>query len=135
MPSTLLGPRQAGLLCLLATVVGWGLNWPVMKFLLREWPPLSARGTAGVTTAPALVLLAALCGQRLAVPVRPVGRLDWARDPVLALARRRPDGATRLHQAGLAHDPGVARPSMFLCSCPDSSSMIVVSNIGPPTAP
>lgn len=75
MPLILIRPRQVGLLCLLVTIVGWGLNWPVMKFLLREWPPLSARGTAGVTAALALALLAALRGERLAVPVRSTGRL------------------------------------------------------------
>ena len=48
MPSILLRRRQLGLLCLLVTVVGRGLNWAVMKFLLREWPPLWARRTAGV---------------------------------------------------------------------------------------
>ena len=35
-----------GLLFLMATSVGWGLNWPVMKFVFSEWPPLSARGWA-----------------------------------------------------------------------------------------
>ena len=34
----------AGLVFLAITSVGWGLNWPVMKHLLSEWPPLSARG-------------------------------------------------------------------------------------------
>jgi drug/metabolite transporter (DMT)-like permease len=75
MPSMRLRPRQVGLLCLLVTVVGWGVNWPVMKFLLREWPPLSARGTAGITAAVALALVATLRGERLTVPVRSVGRL------------------------------------------------------------
>jgi drug/metabolite transporter (DMT)-like permease len=73
--ATLPRSRQVGLLCLLVTAVGWGLNWPAIKFLLREWPPLSARGTAGVTAALALALLAILRGQRLAVPARSVGRL------------------------------------------------------------
>jgi drug/metabolite transporter (DMT)-like permease len=70
-----LRPRQTGLLCLLVTVVGWGVNWPVMKFLLREWPPLSARGTAGITAAVALGLLAGLRGEKLSVPARSTGRL------------------------------------------------------------
>ena len=58
--------RQVGLLCLVATAVGWGLNWPVMKLLLREWPPLFARGTAGLIAALGLALLAALYRQRFA---------------------------------------------------------------------
>lgn len=67
--------RRIGLLCLLVTAVGWGLNWPAMKFLLREWPPLSARGTAGITAALMLALLAWLRGERLAVPAGAAGRL------------------------------------------------------------
>src|SRR5947208_83406 len=50
--ATLSRSRRIGLLCLLVTAVGWGLNWPVMKLLLREWPPLAARGTAGIAAAP-----------------------------------------------------------------------------------
>jgi drug/metabolite transporter (DMT)-like permease/ubiquinone/menaquinone biosynthesis C-methylase UbiE len=67
--------RRIGLLCLLVTAVGWGLNWPVMKFLLEEWPPLSARGFAGMTAAFGLGLLAALRGERLAVPAGARARL------------------------------------------------------------
>lgn len=60
--------RSIGLLCLIATAVGWGLNWPAIKFLLREWPPLFARGTAGVAAALCLALIAAMQGQSLRVP-------------------------------------------------------------------
>ena len=67
--------RRTGLLCLAVTAFGWGVNWPIMKALLREWPPLSARGWAGVTAALGLTVLAALRGDRLAVPRRAVGRL------------------------------------------------------------
>ncbi len=67
--------RQVGVLCLLVTAVGWGLNWPVMKVLLREWPPLSARGWAGMTAALGLAVLAVARGEPLAVPRRAVGRL------------------------------------------------------------
>src|SRR3954447_21664699 len=57
--------RRIGLLCLAVTAVGWGLNWPVIKLLLREWPPLFARGTAGVIAALALAALAGVRGERL----------------------------------------------------------------------
>lgn len=67
--------RRIGLLCLLVTAVGWGLNWPVMKVLLREWPPLSARGWAGVTAALGFALLAGTRGEPLAVPRGAVGGL------------------------------------------------------------
>jgi drug/metabolite transporter (DMT)-like permease len=68
LPAATLQPYTLGLLCLLVTSVGWGLNWPVMKFLLREWPPLSARGAAGLTAALAIAAIAKSSGQSLAVP-------------------------------------------------------------------
>ena len=39
--------RTIGFLCLLVTAFGWALNWPLMKLLLQQWPPLFARGLAG----------------------------------------------------------------------------------------
>jgi drug/metabolite transporter (DMT)-like permease len=74
-PDTALRDRRTGLLCLAVTAVGWGLNWPVMKALLREWPPLSARGWAGLAAALGLAALARLRGERLAVPRRAAGPL------------------------------------------------------------
>ena len=32
---------------LLVTTAAWGCNWPVMKLLMREWPPFSFRILAG----------------------------------------------------------------------------------------
>ncbi len=66
--------RRTGLLLLAVTAIGWGLNWPAMKLLLREWPPLSARGTAGVIAAVGLAVLAVARGESLAVP-----RGEWPR--------------------------------------------------------
>lgn len=60
--------RSIGLLCLLATSIGWGLNWPAMKFLLQEWPPLFARGTSGLCAALIIALIAAATGRNLTVP-------------------------------------------------------------------
>ena len=42
------GSRGAGIACLLVTAIGWGLNWPAMKQLMLELPPLFARGVAGL---------------------------------------------------------------------------------------
>jgi drug/metabolite transporter (DMT)-like permease len=69
---------RIGLLYLLIASVGWGLNWPALKVLLAEWPPLLARGTSGVAAALGLVLLAAARGERLAVPRDAYGRLVLA---------------------------------------------------------
>ena len=57
----------AGLLFLAVTSVGWGLNWPVTKFLLGELPPLTLRGVTGVIGAVLLAALAVARGQRLRV--------------------------------------------------------------------
>lgn len=73
-----LSTRQAGLLFLLTTSVGWGLNWPVVKLLLQEWPPLFSRGVGGVSAALVLAIVAALRGDRLAVRRAVVPRLLFA---------------------------------------------------------
>ncbi|MFT3800407.1 MAG: DMT family transporter [Burkholderiaceae bacterium] len=70
--------RRGGALCLLLTSVGWGLNWPVMKGLIRELPPLFARGTAGLAAAIGFALVAIALGQRLRVEPRRLPRLAWA---------------------------------------------------------
>ena len=71
MPSprpTALTPRTVGLLCLVVTSTGWGINWPAMKLLLREWPPLFARGIAGLAAAALLALVAWRAGERFSPP-------------------------------------------------------------------
>ena len=58
----------AGMLFLLTTSIVWGLNWPVMKFALSEWPPLSSRGWTGVVGALAVALYALARGDSLKAP-------------------------------------------------------------------
>lgn len=62
------GIAPLGIAFLLAASIGWGLNFPIMKNLLAEWPPLSARGLSGVVGALALAAIALWRGQRLSVP-------------------------------------------------------------------
>jgi len=57
-----------GLTFLAVTSIGWGLNFPIMKYILSEWPPLSSRGLSGLVGAAALALIAVQQRQRLAVP-------------------------------------------------------------------
>jgi drug/metabolite transporter (DMT)-like permease len=57
-----------GLVLLAVTSVGWGLNFPIMKHLLSEWPPLSSRGLCGIAGAAALALVALARRQTLSVP-------------------------------------------------------------------
>lgn len=70
-----LSARWIGFLCLAATAVGWALNWPAMKFLLREWPPLFSRGVAGVTASLILAIVAMLNSESLRVPRYAVPKL------------------------------------------------------------
>ncbi len=75
LPRLAASQRAIGILCLVTTSVGWGLNWPVMKMLLQQWPPLLARGSAGVVAAIGIGALALARGESIAVPVRVVPRL------------------------------------------------------------
>jgi drug/metabolite transporter (DMT)-like permease len=60
--------RTLGLVFLVVTSTGWGVNWPAMKVLLREWPPLFARGVAGVAAAAILAVVAWRIGESLRLP-------------------------------------------------------------------
>src|SRR5215204_2883698 len=57
-----------GVVFLAITSVGWGLNWPVMKQLLTELPPLSARGWSGIVGAVSLAAVALARGENMRVP-------------------------------------------------------------------
>lgn len=61
-------PRWMGFLFLAITSLGWALNWAAVKILLREWPPMFARGVAGVAAALLLMGIAAAFGERLSIP-------------------------------------------------------------------
>ena len=71
-------PRFAGFLLLAITILGWGLNWPAVKVLLHEWPPLFSRGVAGVAAAVLLAVIARGRGESLHVPARALPRLAFA---------------------------------------------------------
>lgn len=71
-------PRQ-GLFLLAALALGWGLNWPIMKVVLSEVPPLYFRG-ACLLLGGLGVLAIARAGGSIAVP-----RQRWGRLLVLAL--------------------------------------------------
>ena len=80
-----LQPEQAsaaswrrGLFFMAVTTLGWGLNWPLMKMLLHHWPPLSARGWAGIVGALVLAAIARTRGESLAVPRHSIGPLMLA---------------------------------------------------------
>ena len=64
-----------GISCLLIASVVWGLNWPLIKFLLSELPPLSARAIAGVIGAAVTIGFAAMRGETLIPPTNGLPRL------------------------------------------------------------
>lgn len=67
-----------GLLLLAITAIGWGLNWPAIKFVLADWPPLFSRGVAGMIGASVLAAICVWRGESL--------RVSRSALPALALA-------------------------------------------------
>jgi probable blue pigment (indigoidine) exporter len=65
---------------LLITTVSWGLNWPVIKFLLGVLPPFSVRVLAAVLAVGIGFLVASLRHERLVPP-----RHQWVRLVISAL--------------------------------------------------
>lgn len=68
-------PRRLGYAYLVATALGWAINWPAVKLVLRDWPPLFSRGLAGLIAAALLAAVARAAGESLRVPARSLPRL------------------------------------------------------------
>ncbi|MGH7066665.1 MAG: DMT family transporter [Acetobacteraceae bacterium] len=62
------GGRTEGLALLLFTVIAWGLNWPALKFVLRDLPPFSMRTVSALAAGIIVMVLAHLRGEKLAPP-------------------------------------------------------------------
>lgn len=67
-------PRQ-GLVLLALLSLGWGLNWPVMKVVLSEVPPLYFRAGCLIVGGLGMLLVARLAGTPVRVPEGQWGRL------------------------------------------------------------
>jgi drug/metabolite transporter (DMT)-like permease len=78
MPTPVVRLQPAGLALLVATVFGWGLNWPAMKHLLEQVPPLAIRSIGAAAGIAVLLAIAAARRESLAVPTRLWGRLTLA---------------------------------------------------------
>ncbi len=66
-----------GLLLLLGMAIGWGINWPIMKMILGELPPLTFRGFCLVTGGLGILLVARLAGHRLSIAKRYWLQVFW----------------------------------------------------------
>ena len=67
-------PAPTGFIFLAIMSLGAGINYPVQKLLLTEWPPMSARGLSGFAAALALAVIAFSLRQNLRV-----SRAMWPR--------------------------------------------------------
>ena len=67
--------RRKGLLYLMVMAVGWGLNWPAMKFLLSEFPPMTMRCLSGFLAAACAIAVARRRGENLRPPRSQYGPL------------------------------------------------------------
>lgn len=70
---------RSGLVLLALLTLGWGFNWPIMKIVLRDIPPLTFRGVCLLVGGAGILLLARFAGKRLDIP-----REYWTR--LLALS-------------------------------------------------
>ncbi|MBX9700678.1 MAG: DMT family transporter, partial [Acetobacteraceae bacterium] len=67
-----------GLGFLIVAAFAWGLNWPVLKFLMADWPPFTFRVLGAVGAVALLLLVAWRQGDALAPPGGQWGRLSVA---------------------------------------------------------
>lgn len=65
----------AGLLLLAFLALGWGLNWPIMKIVLADVPPLTFRGGCLLLGGLGVLAIGRLDGQPWAIPRGAFGRL------------------------------------------------------------
>ncbi len=64
-----------GLILLALLALGWGFNWPVMKVVLRDVPPLTFRGFCLLAGGLGVMLIGRLDGQSWILPREAIGRM------------------------------------------------------------
>ncbi len=67
-----------GLGFLMIAAFAWGLNWPVLKFLMGDWPPFTFRVLGAIGAVALLVLVAWRQGDAMLPPAGQWGRLSVA---------------------------------------------------------
>jgi drug/metabolite transporter (DMT)-like permease len=74
----MISSRAVGAGALLVTALGWGFGWVALKVVLQTWPPLFARGIAGLVAAGLLAAAAHYRAETLSVPREAMPRLALA---------------------------------------------------------
>ncbi|GAA5159893.1 DMT family transporter [Viridibacterium curvum] len=77
MSSTARRLNGEGLLLLLGLAIGWGLNWPVMKIVVAEVPPLTFRGLCLLIGGLGVLTIARQAGLALTLPRERLGQILW----------------------------------------------------------
>lgn len=63
---------RSGIVLLLLLAFGWGLNWPIMKLVLQDVPPLAFRSICLLAGGAGVLVIAQLVGETIDVP-----KADW----------------------------------------------------------
>lgn len=77
MPSTPNHLSREGLALLLCLAIGWGINWPIMKMIVAEIPPLSFRGICLFFGGLGILAIARASGLRTRIPSGYLSKLLW----------------------------------------------------------
>jgi drug/metabolite transporter (DMT)-like permease len=109
------------------TATGWGFNWPVLKVILREIPPLTLRGASGLAAAAVLLACALAMRQRLRVPAS-----EWP--PLLAATLLNITLWTGLSTAGLVWLSG-GEGAVVSCSMPVWAALLAWPVLGEKPTP
>lgn len=77
MPNS--SPRLSaeGILLLIGLAIGWGINWPIMKFIIAEIPPLSFRGFCLLLGGLGILAIARASGLKLQIPNGYAQKVIW----------------------------------------------------------
>lgn len=66
-----------GILLLIGLAIGWGINWPIMKFIIQEIPPLSFRGFCLLLGGLGILAIARVTGLNLQIPKGYTQKMLW----------------------------------------------------------
>lgn len=66
-----------GLILLALLTLGWGINWPIMKIVLQDVPPLTFRGLSLLAGGAGVLAIARIVGQPLRIESAHLARLLW----------------------------------------------------------